>query len=289
MSFSQYKKNHKAMSDKLGSSLNKMNKTGYQQEEGFWSPTIDKAGNGWATIRFLPAVAGEEDPFISIFSYSFQGPTGLYYIENSRTTLAQGEPDPVDEMRAKLWHAKNEVEAKKYPRTKRYISNILVVKDNEHPENNGKVFYFKYGKQIADKINSLYKPVDADDGAIDAFNLYEGANFKLIVNRKDKFPTYENSKFEAPSPVAKTDKEIEAIYDQLRPLKPLVADDKFKSYDELAKKLKRVLGGKPTDTVLQATKAESHPSEELGELSGSDPTDDLDTVLKNIEDSVLGR
>ena len=141
VNFAQYKKNHKKLTEKLSSKLNSLNKKGYEQEEGFWQPSVDKAGNGWAIIRFLPAGNGEEDPFVQMISYAFQGPSGLWYIEKSRETM--DEDDPCGEYRTKLWAAKDEEGAKKLTRKKQFISNILVIKDPEHPENNGKVFLFR--------------------------------------------------------------------------------------------------------------------------------------------------
>ncbi len=274
-----YKKNRKAFADAASANLQKIGKKqGFEQEEGYWQPTVDKSGTGWAIIRFLPAGEGEMDSHVRMISYSFQGPTGQWYIEKSRKTI--GEDDPCEEMRTRLF-ASNEDEAKKYPRSVKYISNILVVKDPGNPENEGKVFLFKYGKQIMDKIIAQDSPEREKMGEqrVMVFDLYDGANFKLIVGRKDKYPTYENSSFAEPTPVAKTDKAIEAVLQQCKPLQPLVAPDKFKSYDDLAARLKKVLG--------EAREVKATPTREADPVGKNAASPDLPSSLDTDLDNVL--
>lgn len=283
-SFEKYLSRRTKITENLTKKLDQKNK-GFQEEEGFWRPTTDKTKNGWAIIRFLPPGGDEEDPYIHYYEYSFQGPGG-WYIEKSRTSLGKDEPDPCHEFVQKLWNAKDEKNARKYPRMQRYISNILVVKDPEHPENEGKVFKFRYGTQIQQKIEEALKPQIPDDPAIDAFDMLEGANFKLIVGRKDKFATYENSKFDAPSKISDKTERMGEILEQCYPLAHYVAPESFKSYEALKMKLERVLGKATLNQKPRAmVEDEDEPTLDVEDdiLEGSDvENEDLDSILKDL-------
>ncbi len=238
--------------EKLTKALENQNK--FSRDERYWEPTVDKAGNGYAVIRFLdtPAVDGTEgNPFVQLWTHGFKGPTGKWYIENSLTTL--GEDDPVSQYNSKLWESGSEANKKKASEQKRklvFVSNVLVVKDPAHPENDGKVFLFKYGKKIMDKIKDKTGQsaesadfVDPDDVKFNAFNFWEGANFKLKIRKVEGYRNYDKSEFEAPSALfGGDDNKIEALWKGEHSLKELLDKKHFKSFDELKKKLEAVLG-----------------------------------------------
>lgn len=209
----------------------------------FWRLEGDKAGNGTATLRFLPRVEGDELPWVRIFSHGFQGPTGKWYIENSLTTL--GENDPVGELNTQLWNSGSDANkeiARKQKRKLSFIANVLVVSDPKHPENEGKVFLFKFGKKIFDKIMDKARPTFEDEKPVNVFDLWEGANFKLRMRKKDGYANYDESAFMEPAP-AGTDEELVEIVNAQHKLAEFTDRKNFKSYDELKKKLDQVLSG----------------------------------------------
>jgi len=262
-------------------------KRGFQDEEGFWRPTSDKSGNGWAIIRFLPPGGDEEDPYVHYYEYSFKGPGGNYY-EKSRKSLGRDEADPCQEFVQQFWNADDEKTARKYPRKQVFISNILVIKDPEHPENEGKVFKFKYGVQIFNKIEEAMDPKIPGEPSIDAFDLLEGANFKLIIGKKDKYPTYEASKFDAPSKLSDKTEKMAEILDKCYPLSEYVSPDKFKPYDVLKARLEKVLGKAAIEKAYRKTKASDDGSDYEGNETDdvveyeSDDNDNLDEILKDL-------
>lgn len=212
-------------------------------DDRFWKLEGDKAGNGTATIRFLPRVEGDELPWVRIFSHGFQGPTGKWYIENSLTTL--GEQDPVSELNTTLWNSGVEANKKIAQNQKRrlsYIANVLVVSDPKHPENEGKVFLFKFGKKIFDKIMDKARPTFEDEKPVNVFDFWEGANFKLRMRKKDGFTNYDESAFMEPSALGDDDKIVSVANAQYK-LSEFLERKNFKSYDELKRKLDEVLSG----------------------------------------------
>jgi len=211
-------------------------------DDRFWQPEVDKAGNGYAVIRFLAPPKGEELPWVRIWNHGFQGPTGKWYIENSLTTI--GKNDPVSEMNTELWNSGSEANkevARKQKRKLTYISNILIVKDPNHPENEGKIFLYKFGKKIFDKIKDVAEPQFEDEKPINPFDFWEGANFKLKIRNVEGYRNYDKSEFDKPSPVAEDDSEIEKIWNQQHSLVQFLEPKHFKSYDELKRKLEMVL------------------------------------------------
>lgn len=229
-----------------------------RDDNRFWQPTVDKAGNGYAVIRLLPPPKGEELPWVRVWNHGFQGPSGRWYIENSLTTL--NLPDPVSELNSELWNTgveSNKDIARKQKRKLTYISNILVVKDTAHPENDGKVFLYKYGKKIFDKIKDLMQPQFEDEAPVIPFDFWEGANLKLKIRNVEGYRNYDKSEFDGISPIATSDEEIEAIWNQQHGLQDFVAPKNFKSYDELKKKLEMVLKGSPTSTMTADSISES--------------------------------
>ena len=248
MSFADLKKQSKlgSLTAKLVKEVEKMNSSGGQGDDRLWKLDVDKSGNGYAVIRFLPAPDGEDLPFVKLYSHAFQGPGG-WYIENSLTTL--GGKDPVSEHNTLLWNNGTDAgkdTARKQKRKLTYISNIYVVKDPANPENEGKVFLYKYGKKIFDKLTAAMQPEFEDEEAIDPFDFWQGANFKLKAKNVAGYRNYDSSEFAAVSPLLKDDDAMEGLWKKQYSLAELVASDQFKSYEDLKKRLDYVLGNKST-------------------------------------------
>ncbi len=240
MSFAQLKK--KSNLEFLQKELEKSVSGGKQVDERFWKPEVDASGNGYAVIRFLPAPEGETVPWAKVYSHAFQGPGG-WYIENSLTTL--GESDPVGEINRKLWNDGTEEGKEIARRQKRrlsYYSNILVVKDPKNPSNEGKVFLYKYGKKIHDKILAAMKPEFQDETPVNVFDLWEGANFKLKIKKVAGFWNYDSSEFDSVAAISSDDNELEALYNKEHSLESFTSKSEFKSYDDLQRRLNLVLG-----------------------------------------------
>ena len=243
MSFANLKNSATSSFEKLTQELDKLNKNSYESnDDKLWKPTVDKVDNGYAVIRFLPAPDGEDLPFVRIWDHGFQGPTGLWYIENSLTTL--GQPDPVSEHNSKLWNSGVESDkelARKQKRKLSYFSNIYVVKDPSNPATEGKVFLFRYGKKIFDKINDIMYPEFDDEKATNPFDFWAGANFKMKIRKVDGYRNYDKSEFDPSSKLFEDDSEMESVWNKQHSLKQLVDPKNFKSYEELKKKLNTVL------------------------------------------------
>jgi hypothetical protein len=219
-------------------------------DERLWKPELDKSGTGSAVIRFLPAPDGEELPWVKVFKHAFQGPTGKWYIENSLTTI--GKNDPVSEHNSALWNTGLETDketARKQKRKLEYYSNIYVVSDPKHPENNGKVFLFRYGKKIFDKIMAAMQPEFEDETPINPFDFWEGANFKLKIRKVDGYWNYDKSEFDSVSALKDSDDALDSIWKTQYSLTEFTAPTNFKSYDELKKRLDDVLSGTVTPTA----------------------------------------
>ncbi len=244
MSFDALKKNRSSSLNKLNQQLDKISQKSYSDpnEGKMWKPTRDKAGNGFAIIRFLPAPQGEEMPFVRIWDHGFQGPTGLWYIENSLTTI--GADDPVSEFNSKLWNSgieSDKEQARKQKRRLKYVANVLIVKDSANPDNDGKVFMYQFGKKIFDKLNDMMNPQFEDETPVNPFDFWEGANFRLKIRKFEGYPNYDKSEFDSPSPIDADDSVIEGIWNQQHKLQELVDPKNFKDYNELKAKLHRVL------------------------------------------------
>ena len=219
-------------------------------DERLWKPELDKSGTGSAVIRFLPAPDGEELPWVKLFKHAFQGPTGKWYIENSLTTISKN--DPVSEHNSALWNTGLETDketARKQKRKLEYYSNIYVVSDSKHPENNGKVFLFRYGKKIFDKIMAAMQPEFEDETPINPFDFWEGANFKLKIRKVDGYWNYDKSEFDSVSTLKEDDDSLDSIWKTQYSLSEFTAPTNFKSYDELKKRLDDVLSGIVTPTA----------------------------------------
>ena len=244
MSFANLKKQSKAgsLTDKLIKQVEKLNDKGSNVDDRIWKPTVDKSGNGYAIIRFLPEPEGCDLPWTRVYTHAFQGPGG-WFIENSLTTL--GQKDPVSEHNSQLWNSGSDANkeiARKQKRRLSYYSNIYVISDPANPENEGRVFLYKYGKKIFDKIQEAMKPEFVDETAINPFDLWSGANFKMKIRKVEGYQNYDKSEFDKPSALFDDDDKLEKVYSQEHDLNEFTAPDKFKSYDDLKKRLVYVLG-----------------------------------------------
>ena len=250
MSFASLKKqsNLGSLTAKLVKEVEKVNNSSGGGDERLWKPELDKSGNGYAVIRFLPAPDKEEIPWAKLYTHAFQGPGG-WYIENSLTTV--GGKDPVSDYNRELWNSGNESDkdvVRKQKRKLSYYSNIYVVKDPTNPQNEGKVFLFKYGKKIFDKVMEAMQPEFEDESPINPFDFWQGANFKLKIVKKDGFWNYDKSEFDSLAPLLSDDDALEAIWKKEYSLAAVTAADQFKSYEDLERRLKYVLGKKPAQS-----------------------------------------
>jgi hypothetical protein len=265
----------KSSFEKLTQELSKLTQTESKSDTRFWYPNVDKAGNGYAVIRFLPAPGDEELPFIRMFEHGFKGPTGKWYIENSLTTI--GKEDPVGQMNSVLWNSTTDdnsparKQARAQKRKLNYISNIYIVQDQANPENNGQVRLFKFGKKIFDKLNETMNPQFADEKPMNPFDLWEGANFKLKIRMVEGYRNYDKSEFAEPAPLFDDDKKLEAVWKSEHLLQPFLAPDNFKSYEELKAKLDRVLGLDGPSAARQAAAARKPTMTEEEDLPWQEP------------------
>lgn len=254
MNFADLKKKTKTNLDNLVAELEKMSTgTNKYQDNRFWSvPMDEKTGNGTALIRLLPAGRNDKLPWVSVYSHAFQGPGG-WYIENSLTTI--GKQDPIGETNQELWatgiEANKEI-VRKRKRKQQYISNIYVISDPKNPQNEGKVMLFKYGKKIFEKIQESMKPVFEGDSAIDPFDFWQGASFRLKIKKVEGYPNYDNSLFEAQTALFDgNDEKLEKVWDSLYTLGEFTDPKNFKSYEELKVRLDKVLGSKPAAKKIE--------------------------------------
>ena len=285
MSFKDLKKQSSlgSLTSKLVKEVEKMNNTGSGgADDRLWKPEMDKSGNGYAVIRFLPAPEGEDLPWVKLFSHAFQGPGG-WYIENSLTTLNQ--KDPVSELNRELWNSGNDADKDTVRKQKRKLSfyaNIYVVKDPANPQNEGGVFLYKFGKKIFDKIMDVMQPEFEDETPINPFDFWGGANFKLKLVKKDGYWNYDKSEFDRPSALLEDDDALEALWKKQYSLAALTAADQFKSYDELKKRLDYVLGKKSTriSTVDEETEYDNYAAVETKRVSEEQVMEKLEQSYK---------
>lgn len=294
--FAELKRSRNKDLEKLTNEVTKLNskedgKKSYEDTR-FWKPVVDKAGNGFAVLRFLPAPEGEDMPWVQVFSHSFQGPTGQWYIENSLTTL--NKKDPVSEYNTQLWNSGADSDkdiARKQKRKLSYTANVYIVKDPANPDNEGKVFLFKFGKKIFDKINDLMNPEFEDETPVNPFDLWEGANFKLKIRKVEGYQNYDKSEFDSSSPLSDDDDELERIWKAEHKLKEFIGESNFKSYDELKAKLNKVLGldggapvSKPAGPAVRAAESEvTKPVAKKATAENTSWNDDDDDNLSYFE------
>ena len=291
MSFATLKRNSTNSFDKLTQEIEKMSSTEGGADERFWKPEMDKSGNGYAVIRFLPAPEGEDVPWAKVWSHAFQGPGG-WYIENSLSTL--NKKDPVGDLNRQLWNSGSEKDkevARKQKRKLSYYTNIYVVKDPAHPENEGKVFLYKFGKKIFDKITEAMQPAFADEKPVNPFDFWTGADFKIKLRKVDGYWNYDKSEFsDAGTLGGFDDDKLEQIYSKAHSLAQFTADDNFKTYDELQKRLNDVLNSKPVQRVDRETyeDEEGHVTETVASFaSTSTPSFSSRSTSNDDEDDTL--
>ena len=298
MSFANLKKNRSAAIDKLKNAAEKVG-GGEQKSYGddrFWKPAVDKSGNGYAVIRFLPAAEGEDLPWVRYWDHGFKGPTGRWYIERSLTSI--GQPDPVSEGNSILWNSGRDEDkqiARERKRRLHYVTNIYVVSDPANPENEGKVFLYQFGKKIFDKITDIMTPQFQDEEPVNPFDFWEGANFKLKIRNVEGYRNYDKSEFDSPKPLSSDDEELEGVYNKLHALSEFSDPKSYKSYAELKAKLNQVLGEEgmvmstaesisldETDDTprMSAPKAAEEPSVGTSSSSNEDEDDTLSYFAK---------
>ena len=247
MSFANLKSTRGSSIDKLVKAAEavseKTDKKSYTDDR-FWAPTRDKAGNGYAVIRFLPAKEGDDLPWVRYWDHGFKGQTGLWYIENSLTSVNQ--PDPVSEANSILWNSGRDEDkqtARDRKRRLHYVSNIMVISDSANPDAEGKVYLYKYGKKIFDKVMDVMQPQFADEQPVNPFDFWEGADFKIKIRKVEGWVNYDKSEFSSPSSLFDGDEEnLERLYGNLHTLSEFTDPKNYKTYDELKSKLNRVLG-----------------------------------------------
>jgi len=265
--------------EKLQTELAKVNSPSQVSYEDarLWKPDLDKSGNGFAVIRFLPQPAAEDLPWVRLWNHAFSGPGG-WYIENSLTTI--GKSDPVSEYNTELWNSGNDADkdtARKQKRILKYYSNVLVISDPKHPENEGQVRLFRYGKKIFDKISEAMNPAFEDEEALNPFDFWKGANFKLKIRKVDGFWNYDKSEFEGATQLHEgDDAKLEEVYNNLHSLQEFIEPKNFKTYDELKEKLHKVLTG---SSVKGTVEAYNPPA--------AVDTKDVDAAIASAEDETL--
>jgi len=289
MSFADLKKQSKlgSLTAKLVKEVEKMNNAGSSGDERLWKLECDKGGNGYAVIRFLPAPNGEDLPFVKLYSHAFQGPGG-WYIENSLTTL--GQKDPVSEYNTSLWNNGTDAgkeTARKQKRKLTYVANIYVVKDPANPSNEGQVMLYKFGKKIFDKLTAAMQPEFEDEEAIDPFDFWQGANFKLKAKNVAGYRNYDSSEFARQDALLDDDDAMEGIWKKEYSLAEFVGADQFKSYEDLKKRLGYVLGNSIRNSTDEELEDESEgrgpvpsslPENLQDELNSLKPTASVSSV-----------
>ena len=268
MSFANLKSSRGSSIDKLvkaAEAVSTKTETTSYADDRFWKPTRDKAGNGYAVIRFLPAKEGEDLPWVRYWDHGFKGPTGLWYIENSLTSI--GQDDPVSEMNSVLWNSGRDEDkaiARERKRRLHYVSNVLVVSDPANPENEGKVFLYKFGKKIFDKIMDVMQPQFADEDPVNPYDFWEGADFKIKIRKVEGWVNYDKSEFASQAPLHEGDEErLEEVYNKLYSLSDFTDPKNYKSYDELKAKLNKVLGvdaGVSMETPMESAPVVEQPT-----------------------------
>ena len=228
-------------------------KTDNRNDERFWQPTRDKAGNGYAVVRFLPGDAEAPTPWVRYWDHFFKGPTGQWYVEKSLTSI--GQADPLSESNSKLWNEDGSEEAKRIVRERkrnlRYIANVLIVSDPSAPENEGQVKLYRFGKKIFDKIMDSMQPQFPDEAPVNPFDMWQGADFTIKIRKVEGYPNYDASSFKSPAQVAGDDDQLEAIYNKQHDCTEWTDPKNFKTYDELKSRLALVLGESAPRTVRE--------------------------------------
>ena len=284
MSFENLKRNSDQLSKLLDAAQEGNGSSGEKKsyaDERIWKPTVDKAGNGYAVIRFLPAAEGNELPWVKYWDHGFKGPTGLWFIERSLTST--GQQCPVSEMNGKLWNSGVESDkalARERKRRLHYVSNIYVVSDPSAPQNEGKVFLFQYGKKIFEKVMDLMQPQFPGEDPVNPFDFWKGADFQLKIRNVEGYRNYDKSEFKSPEALKGGDEtQLEAIYNTLYDLSEFTDPKNYKTYEELRTKLANVLGESVPRTTADTVALDNTAAPVVGkEVSSSMDDDDDDTM-----------
>ena len=289
MSFATLKTNRSAAISKLVQAAEQANpsETKSYGDDRFWKPTRDKAGNGYAVIRFLPAKEGEDLPWVKYWDHGFKGPTGLWYIENSLTSI--GQDDPVSEMNSALWNSgrdEDKATARDRKRRLHYASNVLVVSDPGNPANEGKVFLYKFGKKIFDKIMDVMQPQFADENPVNPYDFWEGADFKIKIRQVEGWVNYDKSEFAPASALHGGDEErLEKVYNELYSLQDFLDPKNYKSYAELKAKMNKVLGVSGGVEAAAPSYEEVQAPVQRQVSSAYEASDDVEVVADTSTDS----
>ena len=298
MSFSDYLKNRESAMTTMVENMKKDTFTEAKSDDNVWKPKMGSDNTGYAVVRFLPGKDVSKTPWVKVFDHGFQGPSGKWYIENSLTTI--GQKDPVSEYNSKLWNNGTESgkeQARKQKRRTSYYANVLVIKDPANPQNEGKVMLYKFGQKIFDKVMTAMQPEFDDEDPVNPFDLFEGANFRIKIKMVGGYWNYDSSDFEKPKALSEDESKLEAIFNSQYDVHDLISADKFKSYDELSKKLNEVLGEGPSSQDRQTeidnarvqtsefdevfdSKKESKPIPTASNTSTDD--DDLEDYFKSL-------
>ena len=294
MSFENLKRNR----DQISKLINAAEAVGGSAEkksyvdERFWKPTVDKAGNGYAVIRFLPATEGEELPWVRYWDHAFKGPTGQWYIENSLTSI--GQPDPVGELNSRLWNTGIEADkdrARTQKRRLHYVTNVQIISDPANPDNEGKVFLYQFGKKIFDKIQDLMQPQFPGETPVDPFDLWGGADFELKIRNYEGYRNYDRSEFKSPAPLYDGDEvQLQAVLNQLHDINTYIDPAEYKTYDQLQTKLIEVLGETAPRTIKEEVALDTQddtppwndPAPATAEAASGDGDDDAMSYFQKL-------
>jgi hypothetical protein len=287
MSFEKLKQNRESAISKLVSAADTNTEKKTYGDDRLWKPTVDKAGNGYAVIRFLPAGAGEDLPWVRYWDHGFKGPTGRWYIERSLTSI--GQQDPVSELNSQLWNTGRDEDkelARQRKRRLHHVSNILVISDSANPENEGKVFLYEYGKKIMDKIMDVMQPQFQDETPVNPFDFWSGANFKLKIRNVEGYRNYDKSEFDAPTSLFDGDEtRLEETYNKLYTLGEFTDPENYKSYSDLKRKMFEVLGeAEVASTMSTEQQVEMNTTKEEPSFKSVDTVDTTvssDTPVSN--------
>jgi hypothetical protein len=289
MSFAQLKQNRSAAIDKLVSAAEKAagGATKSYGDDRMWAAAVDKAGNGYAILRFLPAKEGEDLPWVRFWDHGFKGPTGRWYIENSLTSI--GQPDPVSEANSLLWNSGVESDkeiARDRKRRLHYVVNALVVSDPANPQNEGKVVLYKFGKKIFDKIMDVMQPQFQDEQPVNPFDFWTGCNFKLKIRQVEGYRNYDKSEFDKPSELFDGDEaRLEEIYGQLYSLNEFVDPANYKSYADLKRKLIEVIGAEAAGATVDAKPVYESTHASTSRVTEAPENDSVDSSFTSSDDT----
>jgi hypothetical protein len=275
-SFKEMKKNRMANLESLSKQVSKLAEKPSYEDERIWKLERDKTGNGYAVIRFLPAAVNEDVPWVRIWTHGFKGPGG-WYIENSLTTI--GKDDPVSKANTALWNSGIDSDkniARERRRKLNYYSNIYVIEDSMNPDNEGKVFLFRYGKKIFEKITGVMNPEFADETPLNPFDFWEGANFKIKMRQVEGFPNYDKSEFTDVVPLSEDEKKMEDIWSQQYPLNEIIEEKNFKNYAELEARFNTVIARQGDEFVGNIEESTSEP------VASTEKTDDTLDYFKKL-------